>query len=164
MPKVDKKEVGKLKKAAGSEKFTTTSFMAHSKKVEAATWKRDSGRLCYWCIKTPCLKKRATHWENQSGGTKQEGEPYLDYRKKLDDATNHMCTEYKSIKARSETGAEIFQANAFQAENAESDNETDSGREGGHNLHCHESCAKYYSLRSKSSSSKHLRQASHDLS
>ena len=107
--------------------------------------KKNSGRLCYWCIETSCLKTRARHWENQSRGTTQNGELYVDYRKKLDEATNHMCAGYKGIKARSETGAEIFQANAFQAENAESDNETDSGREGGHNLHCHESCANYES-------------------
>ena len=35
--KVDKKEIKKLKEKAGSEKFTTTSFQAFSKEVEAAT-------------------------------------------------------------------------------------------------------------------------------
>ena len=64
--KVDKEEVNRLKKVASSEKFTTTSFMAHSEKVEAVTWKKDSGRLCYWCIESPCLKKRARQWENKS--------------------------------------------------------------------------------------------------
>ena len=128
---------------------------------------KDSTRLCYWCIESPCLKKRTNHEEKKNGITRNKGEDYQDYRFRLDKATNHMCKKYKGIKARWETGAEVFQVNASQANNISNKEETkDEGEEIfqantflAHNgtsstltkeeeknpnkLHCHESCVNY---------------------
>ena len=45
---MDREVVDKLKQEAGSTRFTTTTFKKHTKKIDAATFKRNSGRLWYW--------------------------------------------------------------------------------------------------------------------
>ena len=129
--------------------------------------KKDSNRLCYWCIESPCLKKRAEHEEKKKGITRNKGENYQDYRLKLDKATNNMCKKYNGVRARREPRAEVFlvdtyqansvsdkeetedesreilQANAFIAHNVTNSNLEEDEERSPSKLHCHESCANY---------------------
>ena len=65
MPPMDKKEVDKLKKEAGSSRFTTSSFRVHIQKCDAMSWNKRSGRLCYWCIEDTSLAARMKNWQEQ---------------------------------------------------------------------------------------------------
>ena len=107
------------------------------------TWKKDSHRLCYWCIESPCLTKRIDHEEKNKGIIRGEKERYAEYRAKLDKATQSKCKKSKGINDRREPGAEVFQANILSAHNeTDSTQEVKEGRKP-NKLHCHESCANY---------------------
>ena len=60
---LDKREIDKLKKEASLTRFTAESFVEHANNVNAASWNRKSGRLCYWCIEASCLVRRKKYWK-----------------------------------------------------------------------------------------------------
>ena len=146
-PPMDKKEVDKLKQEAGSMRFTTVTFKAHSDKCDATSWNKKSGQLCSWCIEASCLRARLRYWQSQetaSADTKttrqRDGpkkEKYAPFRQKLDRATNHMCPKYKGVQKRMESGAEIFKADITSSD---SDNGSEEEMS---NPHCHKSCVNY---------------------
>ena len=77
LPPLDKKEIERLKKEASTTKFTTASFKAHMKKCNEASWNKQSGRLCYWCIEANCLHGRRKQFINQDkANICQKGEDY----------------------------------------------------------------------------------------
>ena len=72
LPPMDKKVVDKLKQEAGSVRFTTATFKKHSDKCDAASFKKNSGRLCYWCVDEQCLKERMKTWYKQEANVQRD--------------------------------------------------------------------------------------------
>ena len=62
LPPLNPKVMDKLKQEAGSVRFTTVTFKKHADRVDAASFKKNSGRLCYWCIEEECLRERMRAW------------------------------------------------------------------------------------------------------
>ena len=79
LPPTDKEVVDKLKQEAGSVRFTTATFKKDTEKIDAATFKRNSSRLCYWCGEEECLKERMKKWYKENLIQKEPGNmPHLD--------------------------------------------------------------------------------------
>ena len=74
LPPMDRKVVEKLKQEAGAVKFTTVTFKTHSDKCDAASFKKNSGRLCYWCVEEQCLKERMKAWYKQETNAQRDKE------------------------------------------------------------------------------------------
>ena len=123
---------------------------------------KDSNRLCYWCIESQCLDKRVDHEKKNKGVIYTKGANYAEFREKLDKATSTMCKKYKTVKARSDTGAEVFQVerishkkdieeevgeilqvNVFTAHNETSNTSEEEEERSPNKLHCHKSCSNY---------------------
>ena len=98
LPLMDREVVNKLKQEAGSTIFTTTSFERHTRKIDKATFNRNSGRLCYWCVEEECLKKRLKKWCRENPNRKHAD--YATFRQQLDKSTKSECPRYLEITTR----------------------------------------------------------------
>ena len=144
LPPLDPKVMDKLKQEAGSVRFTTVTFKKHADRVDAASFKKNSGRLCYWCVEEECLRERMRAWYKEEPDTKK-GNDYASFRVKMDKRTNYKCPKYAGIKQRKEPEAEIYNADiSINDSNDDSHDETVSlVEEETRTLHCHRSCVTY---------------------
>ena len=148
MPPIDKKELEALKQVAAKANFTTASFREHSKSVDAATLGKNSGRLCYWCVKAECLSARIRQWF-QDHPSEPRSKVYREFRSKVDRLTNKSCTEYSKINKRKEQGAVIYTATIPEEE--EASNSTEDSMTSNESLvsptketyHCYISCRNF---------------------
>ena len=132
-PPVEKKVVEKLKQEAGSMRFTTATFKKHAEKVDKATYKTSSSRLCYWCVEEECLKGRMRKWYKEKRNEAKTKE-YATFRHQMDKLTNFMCPKYTEVSRRMEQGAEIYKATNPDSEdevNSEEESMSDTEEEPG---------------------------------
>ena len=125
-PPVEKKTVEKLKQEAGKARFTTATFKKHAEKVDAATYRKNSGRLCYWCVEEECFKGRMKQWYKEKPNEPKTKE-YASFRHQVDDLTRSMCPKYTEVKQCMEHGAEIYNCLLYTSDAADEEDSVDLG-------------------------------------
>ena len=68
-------------------------------------------------MEASCVYGRRKHWKEQDkANICQKGEDYGPWRKRLNTATQNMCSKYRGIQERIQPGAEIFKVDMEKKE------------------------------------------------
>ena len=94
------------------KKWEVNDWKTHEVACTQATARTSENRMCYWCIKSECLRTRSDFYRNKGKDFQMQtkGVDYLEWRIKMDKSTKNMCPNFTALNSRLPGGAKVGKA------------------------------------------------------